>query len=387
MTATPRSQSFGAAHATRGVTAAYEAQVASGQIAPDLAQKKVAARLDRLIDDLRESHLASKTSALGWLFGRKGAGSRPKVKGVYVWGSVGRGKTMLMDLFFETSTEPKKRRAHFLDFMADTHARIHAARQAGEKDPVMRVADALAAETRLLCFDEFSVTDITDAMILGRLFTALFERGVVVVATSNVDPDDLYKDGLNRGFFLGFVGLLKTEVDVMRLDSPTDYRLEKAAGEEIYITPLGPEAPRRIAATWERITAGAPAGPAFVTVMGRRVRVPLAAAGVARFEFADLCVAALGAQDYQAIARTYHTVLVENVPVMDRSKRNEAKRFITLIDTLYDTGTKLVCSAGAEPDGLYTDTGGTEGFEFARCASRLVEMRSEAYLAAPRRLG
>ncbi len=386
MTASGDGTKVEAAAGRKSVSAAYDALVAAGTISADLAQKKVALRLDALLKDLKETRLASKKSPIGWMFGRRKAAPATAVRGVYVWGSVGRGKTMLMDLFFALADEPNKRRVHFLDFMADTHARIAAARKAEAKDPVDAVARDLAREIRLLCFDEFAVTDVADAMILGRLFTKLFEMGLVVVATSNVEPDGLYRDGLNRDYFLGFVALLRQRADVMRLDSPTDYRLEKAAKDDLYVTPLGSDARRRIADLWERATTGREAAPAFVTVHGRRVRVPLAAGGFARFGFSDLCEAPLGAEDFQALVRTYHTLFLENVPVLDRSRRNEAKRFIILIDTLYDTGTKLVVSAAAEPDELYVDSVGTEAFEFARCASRLVEMRSDAYLSAPRRI-
>ncbi|MBH0238691.1 cell division protein ZapE [Methylobrevis albus] len=385
MTAEPRASAFDESHTLRTVTGAYDALAAAGSISPDRAQRAVAHRLDALAAALKEAHLASKKSALGWLFGRKSGSGPSPIRGAYVWGSVGRGKTMLMDLFVGLAEEPKKRRVHFLEFMAEVHERIHAARKAGEKDPVEVVAAAIAAEVRLLCFDEFSVTDIADAMILGRLFGKLFDRGLVLVATSNVAPDDLYRDGLNRGHFMPFVAMLKQRVDVLNLDSPTDYRLEKLGAGDVYLTPLGPETDAAFRARWRDATIAEPS-PALLEVKGRKVRVPAAADGAARFSFDDLCVQPLGGLDYQAIVRAYHTVFVEHVPVMDRTRRNDAKRFILLIDTLYDTGTKLVVSAAAEPDGLYTDSSGTEGFEFARCASRLIEMRSDAYLASPRRL-
>ncbi|SON58273.1 AFG1-like ATPase [Hartmannibacter diazotrophicus] len=385
MDASSKAPDFGAKAGSHNVSHAYDGLVARGDISADVNQKKITCRLDQLIDDLKETHLASKKSALGWIFGKRGSQAKI-VKGAYIWGSVGRGKTMLMDLFFDLCPEPKKRRAHFLDFMADTHERIHKARQAGEKDPVERVGDAIAGETRLLCFDEFAVTDVADAMILGRLFTCLFRHGVVVVATSNVAPDDLYKDGLNRSFFLSFVALLKERTDILRLDSPTDYRLDKMSKEDLYVTPNGAEAYARLNDLWAKATAGKTTAPASLTVKTRRVLVPMAAGSFARFGFADLCEKPLGAQDFQAIVRAYHTIFLDDIPVMNRARRNEAKRFITLIDTLYDTGTKLVCSAASEPDGLYQDTIGTEAFEFQRCASRLVEMRSDAYLTAPRHL-
>lgn len=370
---------------THTVAGRYEALVAEGEIERDPAQTEVVAALDRLNERLAETGPASKKSALGWLFGkRKGAGE--PVRGLYVWGKVGRGKTMLMDLFFDIAVTRKKRRVHFHEFMADVHERVHAARAAirdgkiSGDDPIPPVAADLAEATRLLCFDEFAVTDIADAMILGRLFTRLFELGVVVVATSNVDPDDLYKDGLNRGHFMGFVELLKTRVDVICLDARTDYRMEKLAGAPLYLTPLGEEADKAVDSLWRKLTHGLPAHREELEVKGRVIPVERTAAGVAAFPFKELCEQPLGAADYQRLAHSYHTFVIENVPVMDLPQRNAAKRFINLIDTLYNTRNKLVISAETEPDGLYVATSGTESFEFARTVSRLTEMRSEAWL-------
>lgn len=373
---------------THTVAGRYEALIAAGEIERDPAQSEFVAALDRLNARLAETGPASKKNALGWLFGKRKASGAP-LRGLYVWGKVGRGKTMLMDLFFSIAVARKKRRVHFHEFMADVHERVHATRAAirdgriqGD-DPIPPVAAALAAETRLLCFDEFAVTDIADAMILGRLFTRLFEHGVVVVATSNVAPGDLYKDGLNRGHFLGFVDLLKTRVDVICLDARTDYRLEKLAGAPLYLTPLGPETEAGVETLWRKLTHGLPANREELAMKGRVLPVERTAAGVARFTFAELCERPLGAADYQRLAHSYHTFVIENVPVMDLPQRNAAKRFITLIDTLYNTRNKLVISAAAEPDGLYVATTGTESFEFARTASRLVEMRSQDWLGEP----
>ena len=371
---------------THTVDGRYKALIEAGEIEFDPAQAQVVAALDRLNAVLAETGPASKKSALGWLFGKRGA-AQDAPKGLYVWGKVGRGKTMLMDLFFDIAVARKKRRVHFHEFMADVHERVHRVRAAirdgdiAGDDPIPPVAAELSQETRLLCFDEFTVTDIADAMILGRLFTRLFEQGVVVVATSNVDPDDLYKDGLNRGHFLGFVELLKTRVDVVCLDARTDYRLEKLAGAPLYLTPLGPETDRGVEELWRKLTHGLKAHSEELEVKGRHIPVSRTAAGVARFTFAELCERPLGAADYQRLALSYHTFVIEGVPVMDLPQRNAAKRFINLIDTLYNNRNKLVLSAEAEPEELYVATTGTESFEFQRTVSRLIEMRSEDWLS------
>ena len=366
----------------------YDALVRAGEIERDPAQAALVARFDVLCEELAASSLASKKSSLGWLFGRS-APKPSKVHGVYVWGSVGRGKTMLMDLLFELAPIKRKRRSHFHEFMADIHERIHAFRQkvkdgaVKDADPIPPIADALADDTRLLCFDEFSVTDIADAMILRRLFTELFERGVIVVATSNVDPDDLYKDGLNRQFFEPFIPLLKEHVDVVRLDSRTDYRLEMMSGEPIYFTPLGDEADDAMDHMWQRLSGGGHERAERLEIKGRWIDVPRVAHGIARIGFADLCEKPLGAADFLRLAHAYHTVFLENVPVLPAAKRNEAKRFIMLIDALYDARVKLVVSAAAEPTELYRAATGTEAFEFDRTVSRLIEMRSADYIALP----
>ncbi len=367
----------------------YQALVDSGEISFDAAQAAVARRLSALNDRLADYRLARrKSSALAWLFSR-GQKQEP-VRGLYIWGDVGRGKTMLMDLFMEASPVRHKRRAHFHEFMADVHERIHAWRQklkAGEvkgDDPIAPVAAALAEEAWLLCFDEFSVTDIADAMILGRLFGKLFEEGVVVVATSNVVPDQLYRDGLNRALFLPFIKLLQERMDVLKLDSRTDFRLEKLSGQPVWLTPQGADSDRAMDAFWSRLTGGVEGEATTLQVKGRQVPVPRQAHGIARFTFSDLCEKPLGASDYLAIAHAFHTVMLDRIPVMKGlDKRNEAKRFITLIDALYDNQVKLVASAGAEPNRLYLSESGTEEFEFHRTASRLIEMRSDEYLALP----
>ncbi|WP_439573276.1 cell division protein ZapE [Phreatobacter sp.] len=367
----------------------YQALVDAGEMEFDPAQAAIARRLGALNAQLAEYRLQRrKSSPLAWLFAR-GQKQEP-LRGLYIWGEVGRGKTMLMDLFMEASPVRRKRRAHFHEFMADVHERIHAWRQklkAGEvkgDDPIAPVAEAIADEAWLLGFDEFSVTDIADAMILGRLFQRLFEAGVVVVATSNVEPANLYRDGLNRALFLPFIGLIEARMDVVRLDARTDFRLEKLSGQPVWITGEGADADRAVDEAWSRLTGGATGEPAVLPVKGREVAVPIQVHGVARFAFSDLCERPLGASDYLAIAHSFHTVLIDRVPVMQGlARRNEAKRFITLIDALYDNQVKLVASAGAEPSGLYLSDSGTEEFEFRRTASRLVEMRSDDYLALP----
>lgn len=376
---------------SRALARRYEALVASGAIVEDAAQLAAVRKLDALNDHLAEVRLASKKSSLGWLFARKKNEMWAAVRGLYLWGGVGRGKTMLMDLFMEVTVIRRKRRVHFHEFMAETHERIHAWRQALKRgevkgdDPIPPVADQIALETRLLCFDEFAVTDIADAMILGRLFTQLFARGVIVVATSNVATENLYKDGLNRQLFLPFLSLLAKHVEVLKLDSPTDYRLEKLGGSKVYMTPLGADTTRAFDDLWRALTHGMPEHAEHLEMKGRRIEVPRVASGIARFSFADLCSNPLGAADYLRIAHAYGTIFIENVPAMDMTRRNEAKRFINLIDTLYDNGVKTVISAEADADGLYRAASGAEIFEFDRTISRLIEMRSDAYLSGENR--
>ncbi|WP_237155270.1 cell division protein ZapE [Oryzibacter oryziterrae] len=372
----------------RGVTDCYDQKVAAGEISPDPAQRLVAVELDHVLHGLEEEKLAAKGSALGWLFGRKKpAGNAPR--GLYVWGGVGRGKTMLMDLFFELACEPRKRRQHFHAFMASTHDRVARARKAmaagDSRDPIEIVAAELGAEVKLLCFDEFSVTDIADAMLLGRLFSRLFALGVVLVTTSNVVPDNLYRDGLNRGSFLPFLGELKARCKVIHLGSDTDYRLDKLGTHEVYLSPLGRDTAVAFDRLWERLTGAEHAAPLDLSIKGRTLHVPHVAGGHARFTFDDLCARPLGAADYRLLAERFHTIFVENVPVLVYERRNETKRFITLIDVLYDEGIKLVLSAAAEPNHLYRADHGTEAFEFDRTASRLTEMRSEVWRTNPPR--
>ena len=372
----------------------YASLVATGEIERDAAQEQVLDLLSGLEGRLREHRLARKSSSLGWLFGARERREEP-LRGLYLYGDVGRGKTMLMDLFFAASAVKRKRRAHFHEFMSDVHDRVREVRSqiklgaiSGE-DPIRLVAAAIAEETWLLCFDEFHVTDIADAMILGRLFTRLFELGVVVVATSNVAPGELYKDGLNRALFLPFIALIEQHMQVMELSARADFRLEKLAGQPVWHLLDGKAATSAGACdtaldqTWRRLVGGHTGTEVALPVKGRILRVPRAAMGVARLSFHELCEQPLAAADYLTLARTFHTLVLDCIPMMDYDARNAAKRFIILIDALYDNAVKLIASAVAEPDALYRATDGFEAQEFKRTASRLIEMRSQAYLALP----
>ena len=366
----------------------YAALVTAGKIEADPGQATLARQLTALERRLDQHRLARKSSSLGWLFGQREQAGAP-LKGLYVYGEVGRGKTMLMGLFFETSAVIRKRRVHFHEFMADVHERVHIYRQdikngeTSELDPIQRTAAAIAQESWLLCFDEFHVTDIADAMILGRLFTRLFELGVVVVATSNLPPSNLYKDGLNRALFLPFIALLEHQCVVVLLDARVDFRLEKLTGVPTWYVPDDAKADAALDDAWRRLAGNHAGAPHELMVKGHAVRVPKAAMGIARFSFDDLCAQPLAASDYLKIAHEFHTIIVDHIPVMDYAQRNEAKRFIILIDTLYDNAVKLLASAEAQPDELYVATEGYEANEFKRTASRLIEMRSQAYLGLP----
>jgi len=370
------------------VTAQYAAGVAAGQVESDDAQLAVLDMMARLEARIVEHRLARKSSALGWLFASR-ASAQPPIKGLYIYGDVGRGKTMLMDFFFETSPVARKRRAHFHEFMLDVHERIYAVRQKMKlgahegEDPIRLVADELAERAWLLCFDEFHVTDIADAMIIGRLFTQLFARGIVMVATSNVAPKAQYQEGLNRALFLPFIKMLEERMDAVRLDARTDFRLEKLAGMPVWYAPADVAADGALDEAWRRLAGGHEGSAQELPLKGRNVHVPRAAMGVARFTFPDLCEAPLAAADYLRIAHEYHTIILDHVPAMTYDTRNAAKRFIILIDTLYDMNVKLIASAAAEPDALYRADQGFEAQEFKRTASRLIEMRSQAYLARP----
>ena len=372
----------------QSIGALYAARVAAGEIEADPAQEAAAARLDALNVRLADYRLARKSSSLGWLFGSRETAREP-LKGLYIYGDVGRGKTMLMDMFFAACPAQRKRRAHFHEFMADVHERVYVYRnkikrgEMADADPITLVADDIAAEAWVLCFDEFHVDDIADAMILGRLFTHLFSLGVVLVATSNLPPDELYKDGLNRALFLPFIALLEERTDILRLASRTDFRLEKLAGMCVWYVPADAAATAALDTAWQRLTAGQPGKAIDLPLKGRAVHVPRAAMGVARFSFHNLCEMPLGSIDYLKIAREFHTVIIDGIPVMAQETRNAAKRFILLIDTLYEHAVKIVASADAEPHLLYKGTEGFEVNEFKRTSSRLFEMGSQTYLALP----
>jgi cell division protein ZapE len=369
-----------------GISERYAALVAAGEVEYDRAQAAAVDLLARLETRLAHHRLARKSSSLGWMFAGREQDSGP-LKGLYIYGEVGRGKTMLMDLFFAASPVVRRRRVHFHEFMVDVHERIHDWRQRrrrGEvsgEDPIAPVSAALAAQAWLLCFDEFHVTDIADAMILGRLFRRLFEHGVVVVATSNVAPDELYQDGLNRSLFLPFIALIEERMEVVRLAARADFRLEKLGDAPVWHVPADAAAKNALDAAWRSLTAGNAAPPRELVVKGHALHVPHAAMGAARFSFAELCAQPLGAEDYLKIAHEFHTVVLDRIPVMDYARRNEAKRFIALIDTLYDHAVKLVASADAAPAALYQASDGFEAQEFKRTASRLIEMGSRSYLA------
>ena len=350
----------------------YRALVADGVIEADPAQAAVVARLDDLARALRRWR--RRRNGFAALLSR----ADPVPKGLYIFGAVGRGKTMLMDLFFETTSFRYKRRAHFHEFMAEVHDRIAQARKTHPGDPIPQVAAAIADRTALLCFDEMHITDIADAMIVGRLFTALFENQVVVVTTSNVHPGDLYKNGLNRALFLPFIGLIEQNMDIVELLAAKDFRLEKLAGKPLYFTPADARARAEMDRIWAELTGGQPGAPVTLEVKGRKLVVPHAAMGVARFSFDALCGQPLGTIDYLALVHKFHTLFIDAVPVLTR--RDVARRFINLIDTLYDSRTGLVVSAAAEPDGLYPV--GDVRYLFERTVSRLIEMRSASYLAA-----
>ncbi len=380
-----------------GPLPAYDKLEACGNLKSDPLQRSVVVRLQKLHDDLMAGEV-SETGNVSW-FSRLFGGKRtvqPAIHGLYIYGDVGRGKSMLMDLFHDHTPVAAKRRVHFHAFMLEVHARIHrwrkmdaaerkaeAGKQAGD-DPIPPLAARIAGEARLLCFDEFQVTDVADAMILARLFGQLFRRGVVVVTTSNRMPENLYEGGLNRQLFLPFIDLVHEKMEVLELNGPTDYRLDRLGGAPVYYSPADEVATRALSESFYRLTDHevgdrAAVGPEEIEVQGRRLFVPIASRGVAVFSFRRLCENPLGAADYLAIAWRYHTVILVGIPKLGPEKRNEARRFVTLIDALYENNVKLLCSAAAPPDELYE--AGDGHFEFQRTVSRLMEMQSHAYLS------
>jgi len=363
------------------VRAAYRERLSRGDIRPDAAQEQALVALSRLEGDLN----ALSEPGFSSLF-RKPRGAR----GLYLWGPVGRGKSMLMDLFFESAPIEKKRRTHFHVFMAEVHRDIDAWRkgdaaarkarfgQSKGDDPIQPTAERIAGSARLLCFDELQVTDIADAMILGRLFEALFAQGVTLVATSNRPPDDLYKGGLNRQLFLPFIAMLKERLEVVSVRGPVDFRLDRLRGARTWLAPDDADNAREFDRLWIDMLDGAEETGATLEVLGRRLHLPRASGGLLRASFASLCEHALGPQDFLAVADRFHTVFLEDVPRLTPARRDAARRFNTLVDTLYEAGAKLVALAAVEPAALYPEGDGS--FEFERTVSRLQEMRSADWL-------
>lgn len=370
----------------KGPAANLAARRAAGQVHADPVQEKVVQRLQAIHDQL--AALSAHPSKPGfWArlgLGKAEAPSGPH--GLYIWGPVGRGKSMLMDLFFADAPQPRKRRVHFHEFMLEVHERLHRRREElaakgapPEADTIVPIAREIARETRLLCFDEFQVTNIADAMILGRFFEVLFDEGVTVVATSNRAPDDLYKDGLQRDRFLPFIELVKRRLEVLELGGAHDYRMDRMRNLDFYLTPLGPWADKKLDEAFRALAAGADGEPRVLRTQGRDVDVPRAAPGVAMAHYMDWCAKPMGAADFLCIAEHFHTVILADIPKMGPDSRDKAARFVTMIDSFYEKKVKFICSAATSPAGLYVD--GDGAFEFQRTVSRLMEMQSPEYIA------
>ncbi|WP_430443070.1 cell division protein ZapE [Sphingorhabdus contaminans] len=357
----------------------YNALVSANELKPDADQLKAVCALARVQDELEAVPPRGSTI---WRFLRK---KPDPARGLYIWGGVGRGKSMLMDLFFDTVQVRRKKRVHFHEFMLDIHARLKVEREKELGDPIPPLVESLAEESRLLCFDEMVVNNMADAAIMSRLFSGLIAAGVTVVTTSNRHPDDLYKDGLNRHLFVPFIDLIKERLDIVSLDGPVDYRRDRLGSARTWLVPNGPEATAALSQTFFRLTDYPPEDRAHVPSAeldvgtGRTLHVPKALKGVAVFSFKRLCAEARGSADYLAVARRFHTIIMVGIPVLGPQNRNEAARFVTLIDALYEYRVKFLASADAIPDQLYPEGDGR--FEFERTVSRLLEMQSEEYLA------
>ncbi|HTR84410.1 MAG TPA: cell division protein ZapE [Reyranella sp.] len=375
-------------HSTgKGPVANLAARRAAGQVRADPVQEKIVQRLQEVHDRL--AAMTRDVPKSGWL-AKLGLGGAAKVPagphGLYIWGPVGRGKSMLMDLFFADAPVAKKRRVHFHEFMLEVQARLHRRREElaakgapPESDTIVPIAKEIARETRLLCFDEFQVTNIADAMILGRLFETLFDEGITVVATSNRAPDDLYRNGLQRDRFVPFIELLKRRLEILELGGGRDYRLDRIRELNVYLTPLGAWATKKLDEAFRALADGADGEPRVLRTQGRDVAVPRAAPGVAMAHFLDWCARPMGAADFLCIADNFHTVILAEIPRLDANNRDKAARFVTLIDSFYERKVKFICSAEATPERLYTE--GDGAFEFQRTVSRLMEMQSPEYLA------
>jgi cell division protein ZapE len=373
----------------KGPVANLAARRAAGQVRADPVQEKIVARLQAVHDQLAAITPAPAKQGF-WARLGFGASGKPPAgpHGLYIWGPVGRGKSMLMDLFFDDAPVDGKRRVHFHEFMLEVHDRLHRRREElaakgapAEADTIVPIARTIARETRLLCFDEFQVTNIADAMILGRLFETLFEEGMTVIATSNRTPDDLYRNGLQRDRFIPFIELLKRRLEILELGGGRDYRMDRIRELNVYLTPLGAWATAKLDEAFRTLSGGADGEPRVLRTQGRDVPVPRAAPGVAMADYMDWCARPMGAADFLCIADHFHTVILADIPKMGPDSRDKAARFVTMIDSFYERKVKFICSAAASPDKLYTE--GDGAFEFQRTVSRLMEMQSPEYLALP----